>query len=177
MAYRCLNEDDWLAIPRRAVGNNVDVAASALLWKRAWDVGIGGGVWSRPVPFTNADMMRCGFRSPRAGKVWMHWMLEAGLLWPDWPRHKPGHPRKTTVKLMQVYDSTNDACPSDYPTPPTLMEHNWWPAILEQMSRPLPEEAVLMDLRWWEDNLGRPNLRGLCERWGWPVARVQGLIT
>ena len=53
------------------------------------------------------------------------------------------------------------------------MEADWWPAIAASMPRPWPEEAVLMDLRWWRGQEVAtkrklmPARRALQERWGW----------
>ena len=58
------------------------------------------------------------------------------------------------------------------------MNASWWPEISNQLPRPWPQEAVYMDLRWWEDQEAqgrtkRPGRAALCLRWGWKEKRAR----
>ena len=51
------------------------------------------------------------------------------------------------------------------------MQIAWWPIIAAGLAKPWPVEAVLFDLRWWEDQTEagkakRPGRPALVVRWG-----------
>ena len=58
------------------------------------------------------------------------------------------------------------------------IDARWWPEIANHLPRPWPQEAVYMDLRWWEDQAAqgrakRPGRAALCQRWGWNEKRAR----
>ena len=58
----------------------------------------------------------------------------------------------------------------------------WWPNIAEALSKPWPESAVQMDLRWWADQESqgrekRPGRPALKKRWGWSDRKTRNAIS
>lgn len=53
----------------------------------------------------------------------------------------------------------------------------WWPQLAAQLSKPWPEEAAVIDLRWWASGvLPRPPYRELAARWGWTEGEARGFL-
>lgn len=51
-----------------------------------------------------------------------------------------------------------------------------WAAIANAIPKPWPLDAVIVDLRWWAAQGGRPGRVVLADRWGRPERWVRGMI-
>lgn len=53
----------------------------------------------------------------------------------------------------------------------------WWPQLAAQLAHPWPEEAAVVDLRWWAaGTVPRPPYRELAARWGWTEGEARGFL-